>query len=76
MSILLTGATGAIGGELLCRLLEDRPNAAIYVLVRAHSQDDLAARVNAIRLAAGREHLGTICPIQGDITLPGLGLTP
>lgn len=75
--ILLTGATGFIGGELLRRLLR-RDERTIVCLVRAASADDAARR--------GRETLGALFGrvpprlaarvewVAADIERPRLGL--
>src|SRR5919201_1544061 len=44
MSVLLTGATGFVGMEILARYLE-RTDATIDVAVRAHDEAEAAARV-------------------------------
>jgi thioester reductase-like protein len=43
----LTGGTGFLGGELLARLLE-RDDAPVYVLVRAGSDEEASARLDAV----------------------------
>jgi thioester reductase-like protein len=63
-SVLLTGATGFVGKEILDRFL-DR-GRRVYALVRA--QDDAAA---AARLAPHAR----LTAVAGDIERPGLGLT-
>ncbi|MEU4621890.1 amino acid adenylation domain-containing protein [Actinoplanes sp. NPDC023801] len=74
-SILLTGATGFLGGYLLRRLL-DTTEATIHCLVRAAGED--AARQ---RLAEGQHRYGLgdlpadrVRPVPGDLGRPGLGL--
>ena len=57
--ILLTGATGLVGGSLLRRLLQESPERPVYALVR--------------NLAAGPPCPGARL-IQGDITQPRLGM--
>jgi thioester reductase-like protein len=63
--VLLTGATGFVGKEILDRLLSR--GRRVYALVRA--EDDAAA---ARRL---EPHSG-LTPVAGDIEEPGLGLAP
>jgi len=58
-AILITGATGLVGGLLLQQLASEYPERSIYALVR-----NCAARTSV-----PNTHL--IC---GDITRPGLGL--
>lgn len=74
--VLLTGATGFLGMELLARYLErtDRP---VYALVRAASdaeaQERLRAAVRTVVPVPGRyDH--RVLAIRGDAALPGLGL--
>jgi nucleoside-diphosphate-sugar epimerase len=60
--LLLTGATGLVGSEVLHHLVATRPNRQIIVLARQRhkiSRLDLHARV---------------IPLQGDLTQPHLGL--
>jgi thioester reductase-like protein len=65
-AVLLTGATGFVGGEILHRLLQ-QDGRRVYALVRA--EDDAAA---ARRLAPHAR----LTPVAGDIEQPGLGLDP
>jgi len=75
--LLLTGATGFLGMELLARYLE-RTDRTVYALVRA--QDDAEAQAR-LRAAAGRvveaperfDH--RLLAVRGDVALPGLGLS-
>ncbi len=73
-TVLLTGATGHVGTALLPRLLED-PACVVLALVRAKDDVHLAEREAALRRrvpdAAGRVHA-----LRGDVTAPGLGLSP
>jgi thioester reductase-like protein len=62
--VLLTGATGFLGQELLARFLE-RDDRCVHALVRA--RDDQAAAERLPR----HERLN---PVAGDIELPELGL--
>jgi thioester reductase-like protein len=64
-AVLLTGATGFVGREILSRFLarDDRP---VFALVRADNDDEAAGRLPAHeRLTA----------VAGDIEQPGLGLS-
>lgn len=77
-TILLTGATGTIGGRILKELVEGT-DATFKLLV--HGQDDAAARDKVARvlsfwgLAPGDPALATRLEIlRGDIRDPGLGL--
>ena len=63
-AVLLTGATGFVGREILSRFLA-RGDRQIYALVRADNDDDAAGRLPAHeRLTA----------VAGDIEDPALGL--
>ena len=77
--LLLTGATGFVGTELLARALErtDRPVTAI---VRA--DDDRHARARMEGLLEGmfgpraEQYRGRVRAVAGELTAPGLGLAP
>jgi long-chain acyl-CoA synthetase len=68
-TVLVTGATGLVGGEVLRRMLAAEGDLEAFALIRedtawvslARSLGSLAARVT---------------PVRGDITIPGLGLEP
>ncbi len=77
-SLLLTGATGFVGMEILARYVErtDRP---IYALVRADSEQAARERVEAtLRSVLGSaDAVGDqVIAVPGDIEQPGLGLDP
>ncbi len=74
MDIFLTGATGAIGGDLLRYLLDARPDAAVHVLLRAQSAGEVRARMLPVHAAVGRENARRVFPVAGDIMLDDLGL--
>jgi thioester reductase-like protein len=64
-AVLLTGATGFVGREVLSRFLARGDGNAVYALVRAANDDDAAGRLPAHeRLTA----------VAGDIEQSGLGL--
>jgi thioester reductase-like protein len=63
-AVLLTGATGFVGQEILNRFL-DR-GRRVYALVRAENDDAAAGRL--------APHANLI-PLAGDIEVPGLGLS-
>lgn len=73
-TILLTGATGHVGGALLPRLLA-RPATRVVVLVRARDAAHLDARRKSLAagLGAAAERLEAVA---GDVSAPGLGLHP
>ncbi len=74
--VLLTGATGFVGMEVLARYLE-RSDRRVYALVRG--ADDVEARARIERTLAclyGPNHPygERVVALRGDITRPGLGL--
>jgi thioester reductase-like protein len=78
-TVLLTGATGFLGMELLVRLLE-RTDSELIVLIRACDRNEAAARLSGVfdRLydtlpAAAAERVQAI---PADVSLDGLGLDP
>ena len=66
----VTGATGFLGRRVVDRLLSRPDCAAVYVLVRARSQD----RLEELRRTWFRGDL--VIPIVGDLTEPVLGVDP
>jgi thioester reductase-like protein len=64
-AVLLTGATGFVGKEILDRLLSR--GRRVYALVRAENDDAAAQRLS--------RH-ANLTPVAGDIERPGLGLEP
>jgi thioester reductase-like protein len=78
-SVVLTGATGFVGSELLVRLLE-RTDRDVVALVRA--KDDVAAAVrvdNLLGEAVGPAVRGVrprVRALAADLERPGLGLAP
>jgi thioester reductase-like protein len=76
-AVLLTGATGFVGTELLARYLE-RDRRPIYTLVRARDSSAATARMRAVlRRLFGDEHEHTdrVIAVPADLTLPRLGLS-
>jgi thioester reductase-like protein len=74
--VLLTGATGFVGMELLVRYLE-RSDRRVYALVRGASDEQVAARVRRTLLSLfGPDHPygERVVAVRGDITRPDLGL--
>jgi long-chain acyl-CoA synthetase len=75
--LLLTGATGFVGMEVLCRYLE-RSDRNIIAPVRA--PDDAAAAERVQRTLRGlfgaraRRYERRVDPVAADLRLPGLGL--
>lgn len=77
-AVLLTGATGFVGMELLARYLQltDRP---VYALIRADSQAHAEQRLRkTLRDAFGDDRAfgHRVRALAGDLELAGLGLDP
>jgi thioester reductase-like protein len=77
--VLLTGATGFVGMELLARYLE-RSDRRVVTLVRAASDDAARERIDGVlaNLFGSRSQLYTnrIDAIAGDLLSPRFGLAP
>jgi thioester reductase-like protein len=76
MSVLLTGATGFVGMEILARYLE-RTDASVWVAVRARDEAAAGARVGETLecLFGSRDaHRSRVHALRADIEQPGLGL--
>jgi thioester reductase-like protein len=73
--VLLTGATGFVGMELLARYLE-QTDRRVYALVRGADDATVAGRVEqTLRSLFGEAHpyRQRVIGIRGDVTRPGLG---
>jgi thioester reductase-like protein len=76
--VLITGATGFLGMELMVRLLEDG-DRRVWALVRAGDPAEAERRVRAVLAsvvpdpAAAAER---VVPLAGDLSRDGLGLDP
>lgn len=76
-AVLLTGATGFLGMELLARYLE-RSQATLIALVRGRDDDDAQARLLKAASTVVPEperHRGRLIALRGDVAQPGLGLS-
>lgn len=74
--VLLTGATGFVGMELLSRYLE-RTDRDVFVLVRASNDRAAAARVERTLVGLfgfGHPYARRVTAVRGDVTRAGLGL--
>ncbi len=74
--MLLTGATGFVGMELLARYLE-HTDRRVYALVRGADDGEAAARMEQTLLClfgADHPYAERVVAVRGDITRPGLGL--
>jgi thioester reductase-like protein len=75
-AVLLTGATGFLGAQLLARYLE-RTDRRIYALVRAANDRDASSRVQrTLRGLFGGRHpyRRRVVAVRGDLTHARLGL--
>src|SRR4051794_38834428 len=75
-TVLLTGATGFIGGATLARLLQAHPSCRVLLLVRGETPGVAAARVRRslgrfVDLADLEPGLRSCEVICGDLTDPG-----
>ena len=76
--LLLTGATGFLGMELLARYLE-RTDRTVYALVRGSDDDETQARLDAAvarMLPDPGSYAGRAIAVRGDVTSPALGMPP
>jgi thioester reductase-like protein len=74
--VLMTGATGFVGMELLARYLE-HTDRRVYVLVRGASERAVSARVEATLadlFGTGHPFAERVVGVRGDVTRPSLGL--
>ena len=78
-SVLLTGATGFLGMEVLARVLE-QTDQDVIALVRAADDDAAQARVDEMLtslVAPGEQPRdGRVRAVAADLESPGLGLSP
>ncbi len=75
--VLLTGATGFVGMELLARYLE-RTERPVLTIVRAGSDEDARGRIDAVLANLFGDRAGSyadrVTAVAGDLTAPRLGL--
>ncbi len=74
--VLLTGATGFVGTQLLARYLE-RTDRRVYALVRGADHHEAAARMERTLVSLfgpGHPYAERVVAVRGDITRPGLGI--
>ncbi|MFE8603040.1 SDR family oxidoreductase [Archangium violaceum] len=81
MHLFLTGVTGAVGMEMARWIVRNTPKARVYALIRAPSPVVLKARWSKLAAklwpeASARPPEGQFIPVLGDISQPGLGLSP
>jgi thioester reductase-like protein len=75
MTVLLTGATGFVGTEVLARLLHDG-DEPVWALVRGRDRDDARRRLATVLdgVGASAEQRARVRAVPGDLTAPALGL--
>jgi thioester reductase-like protein len=76
-AVLLTGATGFVGIEILARYLE-RTDRTVYVAVRARNDAEAEARLRrtlAGLCGSGHAYRDRAVAVRADIEQPGLGLS-
>ena len=76
-TVLLTGATGFIGMELLARFIE-RDDAEVICLVRAPSSEGAQARLESVYNLLYEERpqgIERVDAVAGDVSVDGLGLS-
>jgi thioester reductase-like protein len=76
--VLITGATGFLGMELMARMLEDG-DRRVWALVRAPDQRAATERVRTMLdslLGDADAYADRVEAVAGDLQAPGLGLSP
>jgi thioester reductase-like protein len=78
-TVLLTGATGFLGMEMLARVLE-QTDQDVIALVRADDDNAAQARVDELLSTlvapSSRPRAGRVRAVAADLETPGLGLSP
>lgn len=74
MNLFLTGATGAVGGNLLRHVLAARADVSVNVLVRAETSRQLRDRMLPILANLTAEQALRVIPVPGDVMFADLGL--
>jgi thioester reductase-like protein len=78
-NLFITGGTGFVGKAVVSRLIDAPKYDKIYMLVRPQRRKNAEQRVRDMILKIFPKHrtddlLSKIVAVQGDITLPGLGM--
>jgi thioester reductase-like protein len=78
-NVLLTGATGFLGSEIMKRILGGHPRSRLALLVRSTSKETARERVDKLLvrifgLEAATRHAERIEVVEGDISLRGAGM--
>jgi thioester reductase-like protein len=76
-AVLITGATGFVGMEVLARYIE-RSDRRIFALVRARDDDAAQERIDGVMAdlfgSRARRYSDRVRAVAGELTEPGLGL--
>lgn len=75
-TILLTGATGLLGREILRSILTSNSTTRVMVLIRGEPSTTRAKFDALIDGPLGAEFRRRVEPVWGDLELPNLGLAP
>jgi thioester reductase-like protein len=76
-TLLLTGATGMVGREVLARAAADRRFERVWCLVRPGAGESAQERLDATLRAVGCAPApGRVVAVAGDVVAPELGLSP
>jgi thioester reductase-like protein len=76
-TLLLTGATGMVGRELLARAASDARFERVWCLVRPGSGESAQDRLDAtLRKVGGTPDRSRVVAVAGDVVAPELGLAP
>jgi len=76
--VLITGATGFLGMELMARVLEDG-DRRVWALVRSSDDAEAAERLRSTLSSLVPDpdaFADRVVPVAGDLMLPGLGIDP
>ncbi len=78
-NVLLTGATGFLGSEIMKRILQRHPRSHLALLVRSTTRETARERVDKLLARTfGLEEAGRCAErvevVEGDISLRGLGM--
>lgn len=77
MDVLLTGATGMVGREVLARLAADARYERIFCLVRASRDQSAQDRLDdVLRKVGGAPDAARVLAVPGDVVQAELGLDP
>ena len=78
MAVLVTGAAGFLGRHVVASLLAHSQDAEVFAIVRSGRGGDPADRVRSAltKVGCGVADVERVVVVEGDLALPGLGLTP